>query len=186
MNPDEEKTGIDWDHFKQNPNQYQSISVGDFVMNQKNFENAVRFHEERIGRYPLGYRHYENYANYQHEVKGSTIEDYVEAMNRECEFSEFLSIHRQHMLEVSSLPDYQHEHVTLLLKRYGYIPNRDSEGNKLEEARLGDINMKEIGEGGSHVNALDAMAEFINTPEFVEETKKLYAQRLSENLAVKK
>ena len=47
---------------------------------------------ERYQRYPHGYRKYENYANYSIYHPEATIKEYMETMNRQTEFHEFLDI----------------------------------------------------------------------------------------------
>ena len=47
---------------------------------------------QNCGRYPVGFRHYENYVNYRTVFPDATIEDYMKDMNRECTFGEFLNI----------------------------------------------------------------------------------------------
>lgn len=47
---------------------------------------------QSMGRYPHGFRHYENYVNYRTVFPDATIEDYMKDMNRECTYAEFLNI----------------------------------------------------------------------------------------------
>lgn len=47
-----------------------------------------------VGRYPHGFRQYENYVNYRFLNPDATIDDYMSEMNRQVEFEEFLAIMR--------------------------------------------------------------------------------------------
>mmetsp|Transcript_2406 Transcript_2406/g.3067 ORF Transcript_2406/g.3067 Transcript_2406/m.3067 type:complete len:81 (+) Transcript_2406:2960-3202(+) len=66
-------------------------------------------HQERlfntIGRYPASYVHLENFANYSQVKKDATIADYMEEMNRPCEFHEFMAIIAEHMKEEAQRPE---------------------------------------------------------------------------------
>ena len=46
--------------------------------------------ESNIGRYTVGFRHYENYNNYKKKFPGATMEDYANDMNSEMTLNEFL------------------------------------------------------------------------------------------------
>lgn len=56
-------------------------------------------------RYPQGFRHFENYANYSYVHKEATIEDYMKEMNRPCDFTEFLSIQTEHLRQQLETPE---------------------------------------------------------------------------------
>lgn len=42
--------------------------------------------DETIGRYPNGFRQYENYNAYKYYNRDATIQDYIEIMNSPVEF----------------------------------------------------------------------------------------------------
>jgi uncharacterized short protein YbdD (DUF466 family) len=48
--------------------------------------------QEMVGKYPAGFRHYENYVNYRQVNPDATIEDYIQDMNREATFQEFMGV----------------------------------------------------------------------------------------------
>lgn len=71
-------------------------------------ENKRKVHEafnERMYRYPSGFRHYENYNNYSYVKKDATIEEYMSEMNRQVRFDEFLAIVTQHLREEMRTPE---------------------------------------------------------------------------------
>jgi len=45
---------------------------------------------ENAGRYPHGFRHYENYANYKVVNPEAPIEEYTEIMNTQVEWETYL------------------------------------------------------------------------------------------------
>jgi len=53
---------------------------------------ARKYIEDTIGRYIPGYRHYENFENYQIKYPEREIQDYIDDMNREVTFEEYLNI----------------------------------------------------------------------------------------------
>ena len=66
------------------------------VLDQENWEKMHDYAHSRLGRYPHGFRHFENYANYSQVKKDATIQEYMQEMNRQCEFNEFVAIQRQY------------------------------------------------------------------------------------------
>lgn len=51
--------------------------------------------EAGIGRYPKGFRHYENFTNYSMIFRDANIDEYQHDMNRQVELSEYLAITRE-------------------------------------------------------------------------------------------
>ena len=54
-----------------------------------------------IGKYPPGFRHFENFVNYRVVFPDASIEDYMKEMNREVTYQEFLAIMKSSILEDS-------------------------------------------------------------------------------------
>ena len=70
-------------------------------------ENKIAEHEweqNNFGRYPDGYRHYENYANYSQVITEATIEDYMQEMNRQVRYDEYVAIIRRAVLNLANSP----------------------------------------------------------------------------------
>ena len=63
-----------------------------------------------IGRYPRSFMKYENFANYSQADKNANIQDYMNDMNRACEFHEFMAIVSEHMMEEAAMPENRMEH----------------------------------------------------------------------------
>jgi len=80
-----------------------------WVLDQENFNEFLRYKEKEIGRYPHGWRHYENYANYSVANPEAPIQEYMEEMNRPVTFEEFARIMRQHALETHDSPEHYFE-----------------------------------------------------------------------------
>ncbi len=78
-------------------------------MDAKNTKLYFQELTNKIGRYPQGFRHYESYANYKFIEKDATIQDYMQEMNRQCEFDEFLRIVREAAIEEMETPKFQHK-----------------------------------------------------------------------------
>ena len=96
--------------------QYESIDVDEFILDRENQWKHHMYHQERMGRYPHGYRHFENFANYSQHKPDATIQEYIEVMNSPCEFSEYLAIMRQHMVEEAESPEALHEEKAKMLE----------------------------------------------------------------------
>lgn len=70
----------------------RSWSLRRYVLTKTELYRQWDMQLQSVGRYPLGFRHYENYVNYRTVFPEATIEDYMKDMNRECTFAEFLNI----------------------------------------------------------------------------------------------
>lgn len=56
--------------------------------------------DRRVGMYPKGFRHYENYLAYHSKFPDRTIEDYSYDMNRDATLSDFVDVNKAKLLEV--------------------------------------------------------------------------------------
>ena len=54
--------------------------------------------EANIGRYPIGFRHYENFMNYNKQFPERTIEDYRDDMNSQISYDEYLLLNQKVMI----------------------------------------------------------------------------------------
>ena len=86
----------------------RTVPVSDYlntwVLDQKNVIAQHEYDQNNIGRYPHGYRHYENYANYSQVVTDATIEDYMLEMNRQVNYDEYVAIIRKAVLNIADSP----------------------------------------------------------------------------------
>jgi hypothetical protein len=64
----------------------KSIYDEAFFLDEKSAKQFFTDIEHNIGRYPHGFRHYENFANYSIVNPNSEISDYIAEMNRQIEF----------------------------------------------------------------------------------------------------
>lgn len=90
------------------------------------FEEADKMYKkqaESIGRYPHGWRHYETYMNYRTVHKDATMEEYAAAMNKHCEFDEYLEIIRAAVMEEGNDPANRIE----MARKYGYETPEDED-----------------------------------------------------------
>ena len=55
------------------PHRYESFTLGDFTLDQENYTKKHYWENEKIGRYPHGFRHLENFANYSQVKRDATI-----------------------------------------------------------------------------------------------------------------
>jgi hypothetical protein len=70
------------DHFDSGkPKFVESLLDDEWVPTQRGYEEEMDRAESHIGRYPVGFRHYENYQNYREKFPESTLEDYTNDMN---------------------------------------------------------------------------------------------------------
>lgn len=80
---------------------------GEWILNAE-ARKIDRINEEAtFGRYPHGFRHYESFANYKIVNPRSEISEYMEIMNRQIEFDEFLALMRQAAVEEAEDPHWQ-------------------------------------------------------------------------------
>lgn len=54
----------------------ESLIDGKFLPTPRNYFKEIDRIESKIGRYPVGFRHYENYFNYSMKYPDRTIDDY--------------------------------------------------------------------------------------------------------------
>jgi hypothetical protein len=54
----------------------ESLVGGEWIPDTKNYFKEMDRIEANIGRYPVGFRHYENWQNYSMRYEGKTMEDY--------------------------------------------------------------------------------------------------------------
>ena len=87
-------------------NEYRSIAIDEFLIDQENYNNVEKYDLNKVGRYPYGFRHLENYANYSQVKRSATIQEYMEEMNRPCELVDYINIMRQHLIEESHSPEF--------------------------------------------------------------------------------
>lgn len=91
-----------------------TMFLDEYLMDKKNAYDEWEMQQNEIGKYPLGFRKYENFINYRVVHPEADIENYMREMNRECTYLEFLAIMRASILQDSkkykfSLDDYDHE-----------------------------------------------------------------------------
>lgn len=68
----------------------KSVVQEEWIPTQREYEKEMDRSESNIGRYTVGFRHYENYNNYKKKFPGASMEDYANDMNSEMTFNEFL------------------------------------------------------------------------------------------------
>ena len=78
----------------------------EFMLDQKNEIKEILRRELEVGRYPPGWRHYENFEVYARHFKNRTIEDYHLDMNRQVTFTEFFSISKAFYLDQKNDPAF--------------------------------------------------------------------------------
>ena len=54
-------------------NEYRSVAIDEFILDQENYDKWHMYQQQKIGRYPHGFRHFENFANYSQVLKDATI-----------------------------------------------------------------------------------------------------------------
>jgi len=59
----------------------ESLIGGLFVPTQRGFDQEMDRIESLVGRYPVGFRHYESFENYRARYPAAAVEDYHQAVN---------------------------------------------------------------------------------------------------------
>jgi hypothetical protein len=62
--------------------------------------------EDGIGKFPNGFRHYESFTNYKLVNPDADIEEYINEVNRQVEFDEFIAIMRQATIEETQTSEW--------------------------------------------------------------------------------
>ena len=93
-----------------NPEYVQSRLSDEFVMSNEELHQEMERQEANVGRYPIGFRHYENYEFYALAKPDATIDEYHQEMNRQCEFSDFMGIMRAALIDQSKDPGFRWKH----------------------------------------------------------------------------
>lgn len=68
----------------------RSLLAGQFLPDTRGWHQEMDRLEANVGRYPIGFRHYENYLNYNKQFPERTIEDYHHDMNSQISADEYL------------------------------------------------------------------------------------------------
>lgn len=80
----------------------ESLIAGEeWVLDEKTARKYYKDLDNSFSRYPNGFRHYENFANYKLMNPQSEISEYVDVMNAQCDYETFLAIQRTKVLEVA-------------------------------------------------------------------------------------
>jgi len=79
----------------------RSYSIRRYALTRAELFREWEMQQQQIGRYPVGFRHYENYVNYRNIFPDASIEDYMKDMNRECSFAEFLNVMKAFMTQTT-------------------------------------------------------------------------------------
>jgi hypothetical protein len=80
------KTKDVYESMTSEPHPVNSLYDEAFFLDEKSVKQFFTDIEHSIGRYPNGFRHYENYANYSIVNPNSEISEYISEMNRQVEF----------------------------------------------------------------------------------------------------
>jgi hypothetical protein len=59
------------------PDFARSLVSGEFIPSGPEWQKEMERIEANIGRYPIGFRHYENYENYKAKFPEASIQDYT-------------------------------------------------------------------------------------------------------------
>ena len=89
----------------------RSLVDGEFLPNAREWHKEMDRIESNIGRYPVGFRHYENYHNYMLKYPERSIDDYAHDMNSQITFDEFLLLSKKSFLyEAQNNPEIVYEY----------------------------------------------------------------------------
>ena len=94
------------------PRHTRSLVSGEFIPTEKGYHEEMDRVESLIGRYTIGFRHYENYENYRVKYPDRTIEDYIEDINSQMTFDEW------HLLCIKTFL-YEAKHDPNVIYEYG-------------------------------------------------------------------
>ena len=68
----------------------RSYVDGEFLPDERGWNKEVDRVKSQIGRYPIGFRHYESYTHYAKQFPERTIEEYINDVNSQITFDEYL------------------------------------------------------------------------------------------------
>lgn len=88
-----------------------SMVSGSFRPNKYGRIKEMERIERNVGRYPMGYRHYENYHNYKLQYPDASIHDYQNDVNAPISFEEFFDLQKRSFIyECNHNPVVHYEH----------------------------------------------------------------------------
>ena len=70
----------------------KTMALDEWAFDKQNIIRQWERQQENTGKYPEGFRHYENYVNYRQVFQDATVEQYMRDMNREVTFIEMMNI----------------------------------------------------------------------------------------------
>lgn len=104
----------------------ESMFLDEWFMDKRNLFIEWDRQQNLIGKYPQGFRHFENYVNYRQVFPDSTIEDYIKEMNREVTYPEFMNIIKAFITQHTRTNYWKQQH-------FGDL--EDIDGETMEEKR---------------------------------------------------
>ena len=86
----EDPTGAHLVDQLQGPDIPHSYVDSEFLPDERGYYKELDRIKSNIGRYPIGFRHYENFQNYVKQYPDRTIDEYVNDINSQISFEEYL------------------------------------------------------------------------------------------------
>ena len=80
------------------PRYSKSLVDGEWIPTRKEYDLEMNRVDSNVGRYPVGFRHYENWQNYTFKYPNATMEDYRDDVNSQISFDEFLLLNQKSFL----------------------------------------------------------------------------------------
>ena len=138
--------------------------------------------KDKFGRYPVGFRHYESFANYSQTKRDATMQEYMNEMNRPCEFHEYCDIWRAHLIEESQSPEFQHEFRAEITREYLEENNLIPKDEEITEVHLGLLDDDYFKKIQSTSGIMWNVREYTQSDDFIKECRRKYSMRIQEAL----
>ena len=142
----------------------------------------IRAKLENACRYPPNYRHYENYNSYSFVHRDATVQDYMEIMNKQVEFADFLAIMIDHVKYCLRTPEGKLKYIKYLERRFGQM------SVDLKKISYHDIDEMDPGQREKLINEQPELVAyhqashnfnlFFKSEFFVKEARAEYAKRV--------
>ena len=84
------------------PDVARSYVDGGFLPDERGWNKESDRIKSQIGRYPIGFRHYENYTHYSKQFPDRTIQEYIDDINSQITYEEYLLLCQKAFIYESS------------------------------------------------------------------------------------
>lgn len=148
-------------------------------------EETKKYHDywnNKIGRYPEGFRHYENFANYSQVKKDATIQEYMEVMNKPCELQDYAKIRSHRLIEETNTVEFRQQWRKQVIDDF-----KRRNDVKDDDEYMFDVSYEDLAQFTTDgLSMKEKIDQYLQSEDFMETVRKDYASHVQTALLEKK